>query len=45
MISAQQGDAVGCHWTGVFYMEGFGCNVNYEKAITNLTAAAELGNC
>lgn len=41
MISAEQGDAVGCHWTGVFFMEGFGCNINYDKAIANLTAAAE----
>jgi TPR repeat protein len=26
-------------------MDGFGCNVNYDKAIENLTIAAELGNC
>ena len=41
MISAEQGDVVGSHWTGVFFMEGFGCNINYDKAIANLTAAAE----
>ena len=45
MISAEQGDVVGQHWTGVFFMEGFGCNINYDKAVANLTAAAEQGNC
>ena len=44
-ISASQGDVIGHHWTGVFAMEGFGCKVDYDIAINNLTKAANLGNC
>jgi len=44
LMSAEQGDVIGLHWTGVFYHEGFGFAKNVEKAIEYLTKAAELGN-
>lgn len=44
MMSAEQGDVLGNHWMGVFYHEGFGVNVNMDKAVENLKVSAECGN-
>ena len=35
-MAADQGDVIGCHWTGVFQHDGFGVAKNVEKAIENL---------
>ena len=43
-MSAEQGCLVGIHWIGVFYMEGYGVNQNFDKAEESLLRAAKLGN-
>ena len=44
MLSAEQEDIVGLHWTGVFLHEGFGISKDVNKAIEFLTKAANAGN-
>lgn len=43
-MAAEQGDIVGSHWLGVFYLEGFGVAQNLDKGEAALLKAAMAGN-
>jgi TPR repeat protein len=42
--AAEQGDVVGNHWMGIYYMEGFGVKKDLNKAEAHLLKAHKAGN-